>query len=96
MSVLLLLLLLALVVLLWQSNMLAREAAAAAARDTCYRQNLQLLDGTVQLQRMRLARLDTGSLSFRRVFQFSYSPDGDTRHSGFVIMLGNQVENIGL
>lgn len=96
MSILFLLLLLALIVLFWQSNMSAREAAAAAARDTCSRQGLQLLDGTVELQRMQFARNTPGTLVFRRVFQFSYSPDGATRQSGFVIMLGNQVENIGL
>ncbi len=96
MSILLLLLLLALVVLLWQSNMSARETATSAARDTCSRQQLQLLDGTVELQRMRPIRSETGTLVFRRVFQFSYSPDGTIRQSGFVIMLGNQIESIGL
>jgi hypothetical protein len=95
-GILSLLLLLALVIWLWQSNMSAHEAAAAAARDTCNRQGLQLLDGTVHLQRMRLARNESGSATIKRVFQFCYSPEGATRQYGFVITLGNQVDNIGL
>lgn len=96
MSILLLLLLLVLLVLFWQKNMAAREAAATAARDTCQHQSLQLLDGSVSLQRMALARDDSGRPVLKRVFQFSYSPEGASRQTGFVIMQGDKIENIGL
>ena len=96
MGILLLLLFLALIVLFWQGNMAAREAAATAARDTCRHQGLQLLDGTVALQGMSLTRNDRGIMAIKRIFQFSYSPEGASRQTGFVITVGNRVDNVGL
>jgi len=95
MATLLSLLALALLVWLWQDTLAAREQAVRAARDTCRRQSLQFLDGTVVLRRTGLAR-GTGRPLLRRTFQFAYSPEGASRHSGFVIMLGHKVENVGL
>ncbi len=96
MGILLLLLLLALLVVAWQRNMAARETAAAAARDICQRQSLQMLDGTVALQQVRLTRNHKGHVVLRRVFQFNYSPEGASRQTGFVIMTGGEIVHIGL
>ncbi len=81
---------------LWQSSLLAREAAVRAARDVCRQQQLQFLDGSVALKRFTLARLPNGRLALRRTFLFAYSEDGLGRQTGFVIMLGNHVEQVGL
>ena len=95
-SGLLLLILLGLLVWLWQNSLSAREVAVCAARDTCRQQQLQLLDGSVALQRIRPERLASGRLSLRRTFLFSYSEDGLERRTGFVIMSGNHIEQVGL
>lgn len=95
-SGLLLLILLGLLVWLWQNSLLAREAAVHAARDACQKQQLQLLDGSVALQRLRPERLANGSLSLRRTYLFGYSEDGLERKTGFVITSGNHVEQVGL
>lgn len=95
MSILVLLLSLVLLVWFWQDTLAAREQAGRAALDACRHQALQLLDGTVVLKRTVLARRP-GGLAFRRTFQFAYSPEGDSRRVGFVIMLGRRVESVGL
>lgn len=91
-----LLILLALIVWFWQNTLAARDQALRAAREICHHQQLQLLDGTVVLQRTRLQRSARGSATLQRTFQFAYSMDGIERNTGFVIMLGNHVEQAGL
>jgi hypothetical protein len=94
-SGLLLLALLGALVWFWLNTIRVREFALDAARDVCRRQDLQLLDATVALQRLTLRRA-AGQLRLERTFRFSYSDDGVTRGSGFVITLGNRVEQVGL
>lgn len=93
---LLLLILLGLIVWFWQNTLKARELALRAARDVCLNQQLQLLDGTVTLHRLRLRRSNQGRLTAQRTFQFTYSVEGDDRRTGFIITLGNLVEQVGL
>lgn len=75
----------------------AKELATHAARETCRRQDLQLLDGTVVLQEVRLARLQ-GALGWKiqRRYCFDYTTDGVRRQSGFVLLLGLRVDCTGL
>ena len=95
-SGLLLLILLGLIVWFWQNTLRARELALQAARHACQSQQLQLLDGTVTLHRLVLRRSNRGYLTLQRTFQFSYSTEGDDRQTGFVITLGDLVEQVGL
>ena len=90
------LLLLGLLLWFWQNTLRIHELAVAAARHACLRQNLQLLDGTVVLRRLSLKRNPSGHMNLRRTFLFAYSEDGIERHTGFVIMLGAQIEQVGL
>jgi hypothetical protein len=94
-SGLLLLVVLAALIWFWQNTLYLRELALRAAQDVCLHQQLQLLDATVILQRIVLRR-SAGRLLLQRTFQFSYSSDGDDRNTGFVIIAGNHVEQVGL
>jgi len=95
-SGLLLLILLGLIIWFWQNTLRARELALQAALDTCRNQQLQLLDGTVTLHRLALRRSNQGRMMLQRTFQFTYSAEGDDRQTGFIITLGNLVEQVGL
>ncbi len=90
------LVLLGLLLWLWHNTRKIHERAAKAARETCTRQDLQLLDGTVALHRFSWRRKASGALALRRTFLFAYSEDGIERHTGFVIMLGDDIEQVGL
>ncbi len=93
---LLLLILLGLIVWFWQNTLRARELALQAAREVCQRQQLQLLDGTVTLHRLALQRSNRGHIALQRTFQFAYSTAGDDRKTGFVITIGDLIDQVGL
>jgi hypothetical protein len=95
-SGLLLLVLLGLIVWFWQDTLRARELALRAAGEACRNQQLQLLDGTVTLHRLALQRSKQGRVTLQRTFQFNYSVEGNDRRTGFIITLGNLVEQVGL
>ncbi len=80
----------------WHDSLRVRERAMQAAREVCQRQQLQLLDATVSLQRLAWCRRAHRAPCLRRTFQVAYSEDGMERHSGFVIVAGNHVEQVGL
>jgi len=94
-SELIFLILLGILIIFWLNTLRIRELALQVARETCYRQQLQLLDATVSLKNLRLRRL-AGRLTLQRTFQFAYSSQGDDRHTGFIITVGNHVEQVGL
>ena len=81
---------------LWFDSLSAREAAVAAARAACGSEDLLLLDDTVAIARLRLARDGDGVLRIRRVYGFEYSDTGNDRHSGSVVMLGSRIEVINI
>ena len=94
-SGLILLILLGILLWFWQDTLRVRELALQAAHDICRHQQLQLLDATVTMQRVMVRRMQ-GRPVLQRTFQFTYSSDGDDRHIGFVITVGNHVEQVGL
>lgn len=85
------LLLLAAIAWLWFDSLTAREAAVAAARSACRAEDLLLLDDTVAIARLRLARDGDGVLRIQRMYGFEYSDTGNDRHSGNVVMRGSRV-----
>lgn len=83
---------------LWLDSLKARDIGIAAARSACLSEGLQLLDDTVAIAGLRLARNDDGRLLLRRVYAFEYSDTGDNRRRGSVVLLGHRVIvlNVGL
>lgn len=80
----------------WHASLAARELANRIAADTCTRAGVQLLDGTVSMLRLAVARAESGGLALRRTYVFDYSDDGYSRRRGFVVMTGLAVESVGL
>jgi Protein of unknown function (DUF3301) len=72
---------------LWQSALKAREQARAISHALCARAKVQLLDQTVALQRLGIARGADGWLHIRRRYRFELSIDGVDRHHGFLEIL---------
>lgn len=75
----------------WLDGMRAREAAIRTARRACERNDVQLLDETVALSRLRLARVADGGLGWQRRYRFEFTLQGETRRAGEVELLGRQV-----
>jgi hypothetical protein len=83
-------------VALWMDSLHAREAAVAAGRLTCERYGVQLLDDTVAITRLRVARDENGRLRLRRTYVFEFSGSGNDRYQGAVVLLGARVEDLQL
>ncbi|HZQ60558.1 MAG TPA: DUF3301 domain-containing protein [Casimicrobiaceae bacterium] len=66
----------------WHAALKAREQARAIGHELCARARVQLLDQSVALNRLRLARGRDGRLHWQRRYRFELSTDGVDRHHG--------------
>lgn len=82
--------------LAWRHTMHARETAIAACRRACAEAEVQLLDDTVALRRLRPCRSRRGALALERVYLFEFSRDGRLRERGSVVLRGLRVSHVYL
>ncbi|MFW2372545.1 MAG: DUF3301 domain-containing protein [Gammaproteobacteria bacterium] len=68
-----------------------KELARLAGKSACTNAHVLFLDDSVEQVRIGLSRDDYGRLKILRMYKFEYSQDGDSRHSGVLIMLGRRV-----
>lgn len=80
----------------WFDSMRVRERATAMARTICDRSDLQFLEATVALRRLRLIRGRAGHMLLARHYVFEYTEDGETRQQGFLLFHGLRMEASGL
>ena len=80
----------------WHDGLKARELALRVARRACEDLDQQLLDHTVALARLALARDGQGRLRVRREYVFEFSSEGIERRRGGAIILGARVERVQL
>jgi len=66
-----------------------QHVAVAGKRD-----DFQLLDQSVHIQRFSLSRDSQGRWRVWRQFRFDYSMDGVERRQGHVIMLGKKLQSV--
>ena len=78
----------------WFNAQKAKEIAFETARDHCLAMEVQMLDGYVALNGIWLKKDQTGNIRLRRSFLFEFSPTGNDRYNGLVLMLGPRVESI--
>ena len=90
-STLILLLLIAAIVPFWMASRDASERAVRLAGEACSRAGVQLLDHSVALHGLGLARGRDGWLRLRRRYQFEYSTIGHDRQRGSLALLGGEL-----
>lgn len=83
---------LALLLWFWVDSMHAREEALRRCTILCREMDVQLLDQTVRMVRLRLARDDRGRIRVRRFYVYDFSTDGANRWHGIAILLGQRLE----
>ena len=84
---------LGLIVLLWLESARTRELAVGISRAACDKERYQFLDDSVYLQRVAL-RWTPAGIRFRRMYRFDYSINGTLRQSGYILLIGNQLESV--
>lgn len=78
----------------WQQDAFRRRALALA-KSACDRADVQLLDDSVGLRRLRLRR-SNGHFIIERHFGFEFSPSGAARYLGLVVFHGSAVHSVDL
>ncbi len=73
-----------------------QEQALVAARRYCLRENVELLDENVALQRTGLLPDLRGRKRFGRLYTFEFTVTGQQRHLGKIVMFGHHVGSIEL
>lgn len=68
--------------------------AAAAARRYMEEQNLQFLDQSVVLKRVRLGWRDSLGPHLVRTYEFEFTHHGEARYTGSMILRGWQVQKV--
>jgi hypothetical protein len=74
----------------------ARERVLDHCRRACAELSVQLLDETVAVTRIDLARDLHGRWRLRRVYRFEFSVDGTDRRSGLAVLTGGLLSHIRL
>ena len=80
----------------WWSAARSRETAIRLARSACRRCQVQLLDETVSLQKLRLKRDSSGRTGIERWYQFEFSTNGADRRAGIVGVRGATLTDMHL
>ncbi|MFT4174893.1 MAG: DUF3301 domain-containing protein [Rhodocyclaceae bacterium] len=78
----------------WFDTLSAREVALRHGRRVCHEEGLQLLDETVAVSALRLARDEDGRLRVQRLYDFEYSDTGNNRRKGQLTLLGRELTMI--
>jgi hypothetical protein len=79
----------------WQSG-LFKGRARLLAMEYCRHLDLQLLDQSMVITGFWPIRNSSGSLVFRRTYQFEFSSTGDRRYRGELILEGMALKSIDL
>lgn len=80
----------------WTDMLRARERAYGHALRACREASVQLLDETLALRRLGIARRGLNGLTLRRVYEFDFSVQGMDRLHGTVTLLGMDLAGITL
>lgn len=73
-----------------------KEIAYQAAKAHCHRMDVEFLDDSVVLRRLRLMRDEDGRLRLWRRYGFEFSATGAERYGGSIVLLGRRVKLIQL
>ncbi|HTQ98413.1 MAG TPA: DUF3301 domain-containing protein [Candidatus Acidoferrum sp.] len=74
----------------WRASQ-QKTVAVTTARDYCRQRGLQFLDDSLVFKKFRLERNLHQQRFLCRVYEFDYSPDGNDRKSGEIVLSGYRV-----
>ncbi len=83
------------VILYWWDNRKSNELVLCYCRSECKKAHVQLLDASVMCQRSWLRKKQGGGLQIGRLFNFEYSDDNESRHHGYIVLIGQLVVETG-
>ncbi len=94
MASILIILFLALIAWFWLNSIRAQEIAMQASAQACKQIEVQFLDQTASLKKVRIVRNKNGRMIFERIYSFDFSRDRESRTQGLVTILGQKVTQV--
>ena len=94
--------------LFWNRQQQARLLALQSVRRHCQQEDVQLLDDTLVLERIRIRRIPSlqlvkgegrsqpGGWRLVRTYRFEFSSTGDERYQGLLTLIGRRVAKLEL
>jgi len=82
------------VIFFWWDSVGAKEKAREAGYQYCQNADVQFLDDTVELVKLRVRRNYRGQLCFYRTYRFEFSSTGAARFQGVISMLGRVPDKV--
>jgi hypothetical protein len=76
--------------------MRSKDFARTTAKQYCRERDVQLLDDTVHLRKLRLCRDPGGRVVVYREFGFEFTVDGSGRQSGDLVLHGRRLASLSL
>ncbi|QMU62245.1 MAG: DUF3301 domain-containing protein [Gammaproteobacteria bacterium] len=84
------------VVWYWQDSLRSRELALKKCRRLCEDHNVQFLDQSVHVARVRLGKTTRHNIFIRRFYAFEFSIGGVDRHHGVAVVSRDSMEYLSL
>jgi len=94
MASILIILFLALIAWFWLNSIRAQEIAMQASAQACQQIEVQFLDQTASLKKIRIIRNKNGRMIFERIYSFDFSRDRESRTQGLVTIVGQKVTQV--
>ncbi len=76
--------------------MSCREIALSVSKRACMDLDVQLLDDTVSVAKLKLCRNQSGSMSLCRLYIFEFAQSGEERYLGQIYMNGRVIDDVVL
>jgi hypothetical protein len=80
--------------LYWFDSINAKEVATQQAKSACKKQQVEFLDDTVVIKKVRLRRNNQGQMALYREYEFEFSSTGEFRYKGHVWLLGRYLIDV--
>lgn len=80
----------------WQDSLRSREFALRKCRTLCDEHDVQLLDQSVHVAHIRVAKTARHNFFIRRFYAFEFSIGGADRHNGVAVVANERIEYLSL
>lgn len=78
----------------WKGSMATREIALAVAKRACADMDVQFLDDTVSIEKLKLCRNQRGTMALCRLYTFEFSQSGEARYLGRIYMNSLNINDV--
>ncbi|MEK6748704.1 MAG: DUF3301 domain-containing protein [Pseudomonadota bacterium] len=78
----------------WWDAVRIKELARNIGKQACERAQVQILDDTVQLTKLRLRRNARGRIALWREYRFEFTPDNQVRFPGQIVLHGQRLMRV--